>query len=189
MKLNNQYFILRHGETQITKRRKFIYNWPDKPPVKLTKKGINQIKKAAKKLKREKIDLICSSDIYRTRQTAGIVAKEIGLKISFDKRLRDINIGIYHGRLKEEFYRAYPLSTKRFTQKIKRGESWNDVRKRLLNFFKEIEKKHKKKKILIVSHGDPLWLLEGTIKCLPNQDLLKEISKGSYIKPGEFRKL
>jgi len=190
LKLNNYYFILRHGQTtQQTKKKEFIYNWPDISPVKLTNKGINQIRKAAKKLKKEKIDLIYSSDIYRTRQTAGIVAKELGLKMNFDKRLRDINLGIYHGKLKEEFYHAYPLSIKRFVQKPKGGESWNDVRKRLSSFIKETDKKQKNKKILIVSHGDPLWLLEGLIKKWPNEKLIKEIFKSFYIRVGELRKL
>ena len=190
MKLDNKYFILRHGQTtQQVKRKDFVYNWPDKPPVKLTIKGISQIKKAARVLKRKKIDIICSSDIYRTRQTADIVAKELGLRINLDKRLRDINLGAYHGRLKKEFYRDFPDIKKRFTKRPKKGESWNDLKERVLDFLKEIDKKHKSKKILIVSHGDPLWLLEGIIRNFSNKNLLAEIFKGRFIKTGELRKL
>jgi broad specificity phosphatase PhoE len=190
MKLNNEYFILRHGETsQQTKRKEFIYKWPDSPPVKLTKKGIQQVKKVAKRLKKTKIDLIFSSDIYRARQTAGIIAKELNLKINFDKRLRDINLGIYHGRLKGEFFEDFPLALKKFSQRPKKGESWSDVKKRLLSFLKKIEEKHKNKKILIISHGDPLWLLEGIVKGFSDKGLLKEIFKGHYIKVGELRKI
>jgi len=190
MKLNNKYFILRHGQTiHQEKRKKFIYNWPDKPPVKLTKKGIKQIEKAAKKLKSQKIDLIYSSDIYRTRQTAGIVAKELRIRANFDKRLRDINLGIYHGRLKKDFYQNFLLSAKRFSQRPKRGESWNDVAKRLLGFLKEIDKKDKNKRILIVSHGDPLWLFQGLVKGWSKKRLIKEVSTDSYIKTGELRKI
>ena len=189
-KLKNQYFILRHGQTtQQTKKEKFTYKWPDAPSVKLTKKGKKQIEIAAKKLKKDKIDLIYSSDIYRTQQTAKIVANELGLKINFNKRLRDINLGIYHGRPKKEFYRDFPSLSKRFHLKPKKGESWDDVKKRLLNFLKEIDKKHKNKKILIVSHGDPLWIFEGIIKGWPNRKLLKELFKGKYIKVGELRKM
>jgi broad specificity phosphatase PhoE len=189
-KLKNRYFILRHGQTIYqVKKKKQVYNWPDKPPVRLTKKGERQIKKAAKMLKGEKIDLIYSSDIFRTRQTAKIVSKEIGLKVSFDKRLRDINLGVYHGRLKKEFYYDFPNRKKRFDEKPPKGESWNDVRKRLLIFLGEIDKKYRNKNILIISHGDPLWLLEGIIKKLSNEKLLKKASMGNYIKVGEFRKL
>lgn len=188
-KFKNQYFILRHGQTiyQVRKKKQ-TYHWPDKPPVRLTKKGERQIKEAAKILKRKKIDFIYSSDIFRTRQTAKIVSKKIGLKVSFDKKLRDINLGIYHGRLKKEFYHDFSDRKKRFNEKPRKGESWNDVRKRLLILLKEIDKKHKNKNILIISHGDPLWLLEGIIKGLSNEKLLREASKGNYIKVGEFRK-
>ena len=189
-KLNNRYFILRHGliDQQI-KRKEFIYNWPDVPPIKLTRAGINQIKKAAKILKKERIDLMYSSDIYRTRQTALIVANELGLKIKFDKRLRDINLGIYHGGLKKEFFRNFPLSTKRFTQGPPNGENWNDVKKRLSGFLREVNRKHRSKNILIIGHGDPLWLLEGMIKGSSNEKLLKELSSGNYIKKGELREV
>lgn len=189
-KLNNQYFILRHGQTtHQTKEKKFIYNWPDNPPVKLTRKGAKQIKAAAKKLKKEKIDLIYSSDIFRTRQTAGIVTKELGLKVNFDKRLRDINLGIYHGRTKEEFYRDFPDRKKRFYKKPPKGESWSDCRKRIVSFIKIIDRKHKNKRILIISHGDPLWLLDGWVKGLNNKELLREKYKTTFPEVGELRKL
>lgn len=187
MKLNNQYFILRHGQTIYQKKkRKMTYPWPDNPPVKLTREGKKQIKEVAKKLKNFGIDLIFSSDIFRTRKSAEIVKKELGLKVNFDKRLRDINLGIYHDRLKEEFYRDFPDLGKRFYQRPEKGESWNDVKKRLKNFLKDIEKKYKNKKILIVSHGDPLWLFEGIIKGWSNKGQLDH--KDTYIKVGELRK-
>jgi len=188
-KFNNQYFILRHGQTtQQTKREKFTYRWPDAPPVKLTRKGERQIGQAAKKLRKSKIDLIYSSDIYRTRQTAKIVVKELGLRVRIDKRLRDINLGIYHGRPKKEFFRDFTLGVKRFSKRPKKGESWNDLKRRLISFLREIEKKHKNKRILIISHGDPLWLCEGIIKGFSNKKLIEDLSRGNYIKVGKLRK-
>ena len=189
-KLNNQYFILRHGQTsQQVKRKKFIYNWPDIPPAKLTKKGIGQIEKSAKKLTSQKIDLIYSSDIYRTRQTAGIVAKRLKVRVNFDKRLRDINLGIYSGGLKKYFYRDFPDREKRLKARPEKGESWNDVKKRLIDLLKEIDRIHKNKRILIVSHGDPLWLFQGIVRGWSKERLIKEVSTKSYIKTGELRKV
>jgi len=189
-KLNNQYFILRHGQTiHQTRNIKLIYKWPDNPPVKLTKKGEKQIKEAAKKLKKEKIDLIYSSDIYRTRQTAGIVSKELGLKVIFDKRLRDINLGIYHGRPKKEFYQDFPNREERFYKRPSKGESWLDCRKRIISFIKYIDKKYKNKNILIISHGDPLWLLEGWAKGLADKELLRGEKKTTFPNVGELQKL
>ena len=192
MKLRNKYFILRHGQTtQQIKNKNFTYPpFPEKPAIKLTKKGEKQIKAVAKSLKKAGIDLIFSSDFFRTRQTAGIVAKESGLKVIFAKRLRDINLGIYRGRAKKEFYRDFPMDSKGiFSKRPPGGENWADCMKRMLNFLKDIDRKYKGKTILIISHGDPLWLLEGVVKNWSMEKLLKiKISKND-IKTGELRKL
>lgn len=192
MKLKNRYFLLRHGET-IYKAKKKEFTYPPLPKniaVKLSNKGKKQIKVTAKKLKKAGIDLIFSSDFSRTKQTAKIVDKELGIgKVYFDKRLRDVNLGIYHGRLIKDFYRDFPVDSKnRFNKKPKKGETWNEVRKRMLSVFKEIERRYKRKTILIVSHGDPLWLLEGAIKNWPIAKLLRE-RQNNYIKVGELRQL
>ncbi len=193
MKLRNCYFILRHGETIYqTKKKDLSYpSFPEKPPIKLTKNGENQIKAAVKKLKKENVDLIFSSDFFRTKQTAKIAAKELALKINFDKRLRDINLGIYHGRAKKEFYQNLPENpTEIFYKKIPGGESWLDCQKRMLSFLKEIDKKYKGKTILIVSHGDPLWLLWGAVRNYSQKKLLEiKLEKRNYPKVGELRKL
>jgi len=193
MKLRNKYFILRHGQTIYqTKKKKFTYPSLNKnTAVKLTNKGEKQIKAAAKKLKKTGINLIFSSDFFRTRQTAEIVAKEIDInKINFDKRLRDVDLGIYHGKRKEEFYQKFPRSSlKRFSLKPAEGESWLDCQKRMLKFLKEIDKKFKNKTILIVSHGDPLWLLEEAVRKRSLRKMLKTQKEKGIIKTGELRKL
>jgi broad specificity phosphatase PhoE len=194
MKLKNRYFILRHGQTiyQI-KKKDYIYSWPEKPPVKLTKKGEKQVKVAAKKLKKEKLDLIFTSDFFRTRQTSRIVAQKLGFKTSqihFDKRLRDINLGIYRGKTKAEFYKKFPKYSKiRFYKRPPQGESWLDCQKRILAFLKDTDKKFKGKTILIVSHGDPLWLLEGTIRNWSIKKMLQERVSHDIIETGEVRRL
>jgi len=186
----NKYFIFRHGETIYqTEKKGVIYNWPDDPSVKLTENGERDIKNLTKKLKDEKIDLIYSSDIYRAYHTAEIIAKELNLKIITDCRLRDINLGIYHGKTKKEFYRDFPDMMKRFYDAPKKGESWLDCKKRIIKFIKDIEKKHKRKRILIVSHGDPLWLLEGITNGFTNKELIDEILKDNFIKTGQLRKI
>lgn len=194
MKLKNKYFILRHGQTayQTEKRNLIIYPWPEISPIKLTKKGREQVKKAVKILSGKKIDLIFASDFFRTRQTAKIAAEKIKRKIHLDKRLRDIDLGIFKGKTKAEFYRDFPISSsqKRFHQKPPGGESWFDCRKRMLNFLMYINKKYKGKNILIISHGDPLWLLEGAIKGWSFKKMIEmKKNKISRIQTGELREL
>ena len=187
----NKYYILRHGETIYqTEKKDLIYPWPEKGPILLTEKGKSQIKKVAEKIKKEKIDLIFSSDIPRARETGEIVAKKLGLSLIFDKRLRDVNLGVYCGKKKEEYFRDFPKTLERFyDKKPKKGETWGKVRKRMVDFLESTERKYQGKKILIVSHGDPLWLLEGTTRGLNDKGLLEIKIKGKIIKTGELRKV
>ena len=188
-KLKNKYYILRHGQTIYqTKKKDWSYPRGSKVKVGLTQKGKNQIKVVAKKLKKAGIDLIYSSDFFRTRETSQIVIKKLGIKkIKFDKRLRDIDWGIYQGGRKENFRRDFPSGKIMFNKRPKKGESRKNVQKRVLSFLKELEKKYKGKTILIISHGDPLWLLERKVKGLSAVSFVKN-QKEDYIQPGELRR-
>ena len=190
MELNNKYYLLRHGHTNHhVKRPEFTYPRPDSPKVRLTKIGQAQIKTAVRKLRKSGVDLIYSSDFHRAKQTAKIAARALGAKLFFDKRLRDLNIGIYHGRKREEFHRDFPKGSKnRFFKAPPEGESWFDCQKRMLSLLKEVDRKDKGKVILIVSHGDPLWLLEGGVKNFTQAEMLK-YKETDYMDFGELKKL
>jgi len=187
----NKYFILRHGDTVWTKTKR-CYPWPDSKKIHLTKEGHERIKEVADALEKEKIDLLFSSDIFRAKQTAEIIAKKLGLKIHFDKRLRDTFLADYQRKkiLAEDFYKDFPDPRKRFEKGPAGGESWNDVIVRVKSFLEESEKKYRGKKILLVSHGDPLWFLNGVVNNLNKKQLLKEVFvEQKYIRKGELRRL
>jgi isoleucyl-tRNA synthetase len=186
----NKYFILRHGQTIYqTKMKNRVYPKEEKENISLTKKGAQEIEKVAKILKKEKIDLIYSSDFLRTKQTSEILAKVLNVRPKFDPRLRDVNLGVYHGRSKKDYFKEMPPSIDRFDKKVPEGESWLDCQKRMVEFISEIDRKHQNKTILIVSHGDPLWLLEGAMKGKTREELIKEKKEGKTIDTGELRKL
>lgn len=197
MKLQNQYFILRHGES-LRNVEKRASCWPEKTKSPLTEKGIKQIKKATKDLKKRKIDLIFSSDLLRTQQTAGIVSKEIGVKVMLDKRLREVNVGILNNQLIDEIGRFWdkernlsPLEyyKKRFEIAPKKGENYVHLEKRMVSFLKAIEKRYKGKNILIVSHQRPLTLLEKAVNNYSLEKFVKIIVEKKEVKTGEVRKL
>lgn len=184
MKLNNNYFILRHGEARSNKE-KFVSSWPEKVNNSLTEKGIEQTKQIIPEIKKQNIDLIFSSDLLRTKQTAEIINQ--GLEISFDKRLREHNVGIFNGK-SEEKWLAFVAKTDRFKERPPKGENWPDIKKRIVDFLKEIEKKYKKKNILIISHQDTLLILEAVIKNIKDRNLLIKKNK-IRLKTAELRKL
>ena len=176
--LKNKYLFLRHGKNiHQVELKDIAYGWPDDvPPCSLNEEGIEEVKRAGETLKDKAIDQIFCSDILRTKQTARIVADIIGFdseKIIYDERLRDWNWGNYGGRPKTEFWAFYNNDRmKAFGTPIPGGESWNQCRDRLIVVLNEIENKFQNKNILIVSHADPLWLLEGYIRGIDDQTLV-----------------
>ena len=195
--MNNQYFILRHGQS-LGNIKKIACCWPEKIYSPLTKKGEKQIQEVGQKLKKEKIDLIFSSDLLRTKQTAKIIGKELGLKPKLDKRLREVNVGIFNGKPIKEVGRFWdregklsPLEhyLKRFQFAPPKGETYTEIEKRLSEFIKEIDKKYQGKNILIVSHQRPLTLLEKAIYNYDFKKFVKIILEKKEIKISEVRKL
>lgn len=187
MKLKNSYFLLRHGQTIYqTKKNGFFYPWPDFETP-LTEIGREQIKEAAKKLKKEKIDLIYCSDFKRTLETAQILSREIGIELKIDEKLRELNFGIFKGRKIEDYMNFFVGERERFEKRTPEGESWNDVKKRMASFVEEIERENSGKNIVIISHGDPLWILAGLLLDMNEEELFKKRSDNKfYLNTGEI---
>jgi broad specificity phosphatase PhoE len=125
------------------------------------------------------------------RDTAEIVADVIGFlkdKIVFDERLRDVNWGIFGGKTKAEAWEFYNgEAMKKFEEPVPEGESWNECKDRVVSVLDELEQKFENKNILIVSHGDPLWLLESYVMGLGKEETLK--NRERIITTGEVREL
>ena len=188
MRLKNHYWFLRHGQTT-WHHPDLSYPADNMISVRLSSEGKGQIERAAPVLKQKGIDLIFSSDYLRTKQTAGIVSRALGIKPVWDRRLRDVRLGRYYGRPQEEYYRDLPLKI-RFQKSPRGGDSWNDLKKRVARFLEETEKKHQRKNILIVGHGDPLWLLNGVMNGLSQKELLDMVRiRKEYIQKGELKKI
>ncbi|GMX58592.1 MAG: alpha-ribazole phosphatase [Candidatus Microsyncoccus archaeolyticus] len=193
--LMNKYYLLRHGKNNHQEENPdILYCYPDNDtPCFLIEEGINQVKRSGGILKDKNIDLIFCSDILRTRQTAKIVAEIIGFdlnKIIYDVRLRDINWGIFGGKSKKEAWDFHENNKiNMFENTPPKGENWNKCQERMKNVFNEIENNFQGKNVLIISHGDPLWLLEGYVKGLSKEDLINQREGKGIINTGEIREL
>ena len=171
----NIYYILRHGYTTRDEKGEMIVSSDVKADkYHLTEEGKEQAQKAAELIKNNhEIDLIYSSPFLRTKETAEAVSKLLHLKVNIDDRIREIE----HGGCEGNPYYSCPFKDKRKgldDRPHETGETWNDVRKRMYEFMKDIEEKHSGKKILIVSHGDPLWFLKSVAQAKTGQEILNE---------------
>jgi broad specificity phosphatase PhoE len=152
-------FLIRHGETKWKKIGFLSYT-----NIGLSKKGLLQAKKIARKLENERIDAIYSSPLKRCRQTAKEIAEKLGLKILIAPELREVNFGIFEGLSLKEAERKYPdLFLKRLKDKwnfkIPEGESYKDASKRVLKFLRKISKSEVNKNIVLVTHATIIKIL------------------------------
>lgn len=188
MKLKNKYFLLRHGQA-ISNVKKINSSWPEKFYNPLTRKGETQIRTSARILKNKNIDLIFSSDILRAKATAEIVGESLNLKPNYDKRLREYGFGIYNGGSLMEFSNFFKSQEARFYRKPKNGETYAEIKKRILFFLKSLEKKFSGKNILIVSHQVPIILLIAGAYGFPNGVAVKKYLEKDKVKNGEIIEL
>jgi len=182
----NTYFILRHGHS--TKNLHGIIasvaeEAAENPPH-LTDMGKKQAEEAAAKLATEGIDYIYASPYKRVMETASIVAEGLGLDIIKDERLREVDIGDWSGKTVEDYRRDFK-GKDRLRYAVSNGaESSMDVRRRMEEFLDDIDNKHNNKNVIIVSHGDPIWMLESIILGVHGDKMLKI----PYIQPGDFKR-
>ncbi len=190
-KPKNEYYVLRHGHS--TKNgyggTPAVFSTQlDNDKYPLTQDGKEEVLKVAKKLKKAGgVDLIISSPFLRTKETAHIVAEELGKKIHLDDRIMEFQ----HGQAcegKKDHVCGIKFGKGDWEAKTPDGESWKDLKKRMASFLKDIDSQHEGKKILIVSHGDPIWLLENFINGLTGEEAIAT-RDDSYIHEGELRKI
>jgi len=172
-KSTNRYFLVRHGEAQHNLDY-VIASGPEKGKgiSHLTEKGEGQILDFAADMKKEKVQLIFSSPYLRTKQTAEAIAKATKAKVIVDKRLGEINCGTFNWQSETSYHGYFANKLDRFFKAPPGGETLTDVRVRMINFIKDIDAKYQGKRIAIVSHGDPLWLLDSALKGLSNEETL-----------------
>lgn len=186
MGFKNKYYFLRHGQA-LSNIEGFNSSWPEIKDNPLTEEGQRQAKQAGQFLKSKNIDLIFSSDLQRTRQTAEIVGRELNLNPNYDSRLREISFGGLNGKTKIELEHIFGEKGKE-TPNIEKVENYYELSERMLDFLKETDSKFFGKNILIVSHEAPLAALEWKLKGISVEKGLKE-KMGEKIKNGEVREI
>ncbi len=182
----NRYFVLRHGQTESDKKG-VISCWPEQFDNGLTAEGQLQIQKIFSYLKNKKIDLIFSSPLKSARETAEIILEKLEISVNYDNRLTEYNVGVFNNRPLQEFYDFIGEEINKFNKLPENGETLSGARIRMMSFIQELEQKYKNKNILIISHGDPLWVLEGAALGLSDEKIIE--SRERFIQCGEIKEI
>ncbi|MEK7547103.1 MAG: class I tRNA ligase family protein [Patescibacteria group bacterium] len=170
----NEFFFLRHGQAENNAKKVCAPSRDVKKHTShLTAKGKEDVIKIAQIIAKKKIDLIVSSPLVRTRETAKIIQSITRTKIIYNKELVDINPGIFLWKPESQHNAYFKNELQKFDTPPPNGESCNDAKRRMAKTFSEINEKFNNKRILIVGHGHPLWLLKGALEGLSNEEILK----------------
>ena len=139
--------LIRHGSTAWNKAGRM----QGSTDIPLDEDGIAQARKLGLRLSNEQWDIICSSHLSRARQTAEIIAEELGIQdVRQDERLREVSGGQTEGTSEQDRIEKWGAGWRQLELGI---ETEAAVINRGLSFIEELLEEHAGKHILLVSHG------------------------------------
>jgi len=163
MKKSFSIYLFRHGQSVynaggMRKNARFT-GWRN---IKLTKLGLQQAKKIAKKLKNKKIDIAFQTRLSRSKDTLKEVLKYHPecRKIITDDRMIERSYGKLQGLKHKTAIQKYGLKQfnlwhRSYNVRPPKGESLKDVEKRVNSFIKDLLRmiKQKRVNVAISAHG------------------------------------
>ena len=173
--------LLRHGESENNVKDIKAGQLEGYP---LTKKGIKQVEDAAEILKKEKIDIVISSPIFRTKQTADIVNNVLKIERIEDERIKEYDFGSWNGHSSDDLFCKENEIYQKF-KKLKNdeekynlkfggdGESRQEIEERVRKFTEEVTEKYAGKNVLVVGHGGINAMFHRIIKSTSIEDTYK----------------
>ena len=152
--------LLRHGETALSGRRRFA----GRGDIPLTGTGLKQAAAAAARLAaRGGLDLIVTSPLERTRQTADAAAAATGVPLVVEDGWMETDFGEWEGLNHAEAERGWPEQMAAWLNDTGSappgGESFASTSDRVLKALDSLLVKHAGSTVLVVSHVTPMKIL------------------------------
>jgi len=160
-KSGNKYIFLRHGEAESNVEH-VISSLPENTHA-LTEKGKEQIRTIAQELKTKGITKIIVSPLLRTKESADLVAEEIGFEkkdIIVEDRFKEWQLGDLNNKPVSELQNVCSSYKDRFEKGCGTGETLKEMKRRIGEAFYELEEKYHDETILIVGHEYTVWFAE-----------------------------
>lgn len=148
-----ELLLVRHGQTAWNQERRIMGNLP----VPLDATGRRQSQALARFLKKITLNACYTSPAARAVETAKIVMKGRRVPMITAREVLEIDYGEWVGKRFDEVtnqpaYRLYHSTPKK--SRPPAGESMLEVRRRCVAFVERLKKRHRKGRVLVVSHAD-----------------------------------
>ena len=154
-----QLYLIRHTQAEGNRYRMMQGHWDGD----ITSLGKEQIEALSRRFENIPIDAVYASDLQRAVQTARIAVPSMEPVLC--PELREWHLGVLQGHPHEEakalFPEAYEIlcAGRRDDRRIPDGESMNEMIARSVGLVEKIVERHRRGRVLIVSHG-------GTIRAM-----------------------
>ena len=176
-----QLLLIRHGETEWNTAGR-IQGFRD---IALSERGLRQAQVLARHLEGQVLDAVYSSDLTRAMQTAEPLARQRGVTLRIDPRLKERGFGLFEGHTYAEAEANWPHEYAIWRQRdpghaVPGGESYRDARVRVLASLDEMARRHAGQTIAVITHGGVLDIIyrtaEGIAWETPRSHLLPNAS-------------
>ena len=166
------WYLVRHGETEWNAQER-IQGQTDVP---MSEKGREQAERTAALLAARGFAAVYSSDLWRARETAGIIAARLdGARpdVRLRESLREVAYGVLEGspwregRSATGELRTFPGVYHDLDRKPEGGESFRELLERVGRFARELESDRPDEDVVVVSHGGALRALAVALLGLP----------------------
>ncbi|MFC2044694.1 histidine phosphatase family protein [Chloroflexota bacterium] len=156
----SRLLLIRHGETNMNSSFRY---WGSTDVV-LSDLGLRQAEHLRNRLKSERINVVYSSDLKRSLDTARVIVSSHNLEVITCPELREIDFGQIEGMTFEEVNLSYPEVARMWIERDDNlvypgGESLAQLDKRLQRFRTRLEKHTSEDTILVVGHSGALRTL------------------------------
>jgi glucosyl-3-phosphoglycerate phosphatase len=150
--------LVRHGETDWNRDGR----WQGHSDTQLNDAGREQARRVAGEL--GNVDVIYSSDLARARETADIIAAQLGdLEVNVDRRLRERSFGAWEGRTASEIEAEFAEQHARWRAGNGAGaddaEPFDAFGDRVRHFLEDLLAKHPGETVLVVAHGGSIRVI------------------------------
>jgi probable phosphoglycerate mutase len=176
---NTLICLVRHGETDWNKRG-ILQGWTDVP---INDLGRHQAYEIAQACAQAGFDGVWSSPLVRAFETARIIAEALQLKPpSRHEGLKERHFGATQGIPKDELAEQNPAQLEQILRRnpaaqFVGGESMDEFADRVLGAVIDIGHLHRNQKVLAISHGWVLDVVNRQVAGLPRHVVLAEKPK------------
>jgi len=165
-KTKTTIILIRHGQTDWNAARR----WQGSTDVPLNATGRGQARALAARMVPWPIDAIYSSDLTRASETAETLGRALNIKPVLDEGWRERALGVLEGMTRDEVQEKYAdIVVSRMFIEAPGGETYSQVKDRVVAAFDRIMQNHSGQTCVVVSHSGTLRVLISYVLELPEK--------------------